>query len=170
MLSPLAITAKKRAPTHSPKSRMSPFLHIGGPCKAQTLAIIQDTGAGAAEAAGGRGEFPATLLARERNNLASRHLLIHLFKPDPRPSDVFLIENRKNCLAQLLELAVLPHRLFQIRPQFDSLLDGFRRSLEISVRAVYPGQVEISPCVLGFHLHRPAERLNRFFQALRFEQ
>src|SRR3970040_2075096 len=70
-------------------------------------------------------------------------------QPRLRPSDVLLIENRKNCLAQLLELAVLPHRLFQIRPQFDSLLDGFRRSLEISVRAVYPGQVEISHAYLG---------------------
>ena len=33
----------------------------------------------------GRGEFPAPLLAPERNNLAFRHPFIHLFKPDPDP-------------------------------------------------------------------------------------
>src|SRR3990172_10731104 len=41
------------------------------------------TAARAAEPAGGLGEFPAALLAPERNNPRSRHPLIHLFNPDP---------------------------------------------------------------------------------------
>jgi len=36
-----------------------------------------------ADPARGRGEFPAALFTPERNTLAPRHPLIHLFNPDP---------------------------------------------------------------------------------------